>query len=485
MPPADDLAFQDNTLTEREAHVRAEVLDRKYTAFPSKKCDSEPVGFYRNSQTLPHKFGDACNPYPLVHVRDDILRTQNFCVAHRVSPQSGSVLKTELKNTIAKRMQGIQGEAAFETLARATELERQGRSIIHLEIGEPDFDTPAPVVQAGIEWLKKGKTHYAPVAGVFELREAIARRLTRRHGVAVDPGCVLISPGAKVMIFAMIHSFVDPGDEVIYTAPVYPAYESAVLMAGATPVQVVLDERREFRFSLEEMARRITPRTKMIVINTPQNPTGGVLTLEDLKKVGDLAVEHDLLILSDEIYSEIYYEAPTAGMLDVAGIQDRLLLVNGFSKTYAMTGWRVGYGVLPKALVPVVNLFMNNSVSSTSTFCQLAAIEAFSEETGRMVSRMVQEFRKRRDVFVDGLNSIPGIRCLRPRGAFYLFPNISSFGLSSRELADRLLTEAGVAVLPGTAFGAHGEGYIRMSFASSLPNIETALERIRDFVGRL
>jgi aspartate aminotransferase len=382
-------------------------------------------------------------------------------------------------------MQGVHGEAAFEMLARATELERQGRSIVHLEIGEPDFDTPAPIVSAGMDWLKKGKTHYAPVNGVRELREAIAGRLSGRHKTAVDPSCVLISPGAKVMIFAIIHSLVDPGDEVIYAAPVYPAYEAAVLMAGATPVPITLDESREFRFSLDEMARRITPRTRMIVINTPQNPTGGVLTLDDLKGVASLARQHDLLVLSDEIYSEIYYDTPTAGMLDVPDMSDRLLLVNGFSKTYAMTGWRVGYSVVPRDLVPTVNLFMNNSVSSTSTFCQLAAIEAFSPETAPIVAKMVHEFRKRRDVFVDGLNSIPGIRCLKPHGAFYLFPNITGLGRSSKEIADRLLNEAGVAALPGTAFGAQGEGYLRFSFANSLTNIETALERIRAFAATL
>src|SRR5262245_11021736 len=263
--------------------------------------------------------------------------TLNFARPSEENPQSGSNLKIESNQKIAKRMQGVQGEAAFETLARATELERQGRSIVHLEIGEPDFDTPAPIVRAGMEWLKQGKTHYAPVNGVRELREAIAYSLSGRHNASVDPSCVLVSPGAKVMIFAIIHSLVDPGDEVIYAAPVYPAYEAAVLMAGATPVQITLDESREFRFSLDEMARRITPRTKMIVINTPQNPTGGVLTLDDLKGVAKLAREHDLLILSDEIYSEIYYDGPTAGMLDIPGIADRLLLVNGFSKTYAMT----------------------------------------------------------------------------------------------------------------------------------------------------
>jgi len=382
-------------------------------------------------------------------------------------------------------MQGVQGEAAFETLARATELERLGRHIVHLEIGEPDFDTPQPVIQAGIESLKQGKTHYAPVNGVRDLRVAIAQWLSRRYRAEVDPACILVSPGAKVMIFAIIHSVVDPGDEVIYAAPVYPAYEAAVRMAGAVPVQVALEESREFRFSLDEMARRITPRTKMIVINSPQNPTGGVLTLEDLKGVAELARQHDLLVLSDEIYSEIYYDEPPSGMLEVPGMMDRLLLVNGFSKTYAMTGWRVGYSLVPADLVSTVNLFMNNSVSSTATFAQLAAVQAFTDETAITVNKMVQEFRKRRDVFVDGLNAIPGIRCLRPHGAFYLFPNISALGRPSKEIADRLLDEAGVAALPGTAFGQLGEGYLRLSFANSLPNIETALERIREFVGRL
>ena len=394
-------------------------------------------------------------------------------------------MRIELRSKIAKRMLGVQGEAAFETLARANELERQGRHIIHLEIGEPDFDTPQPIVEAGIHWLKEGKTHYAPVAGVRELRESIASHLSNLHSVEVAPSNVLISPGAKLMIFAVIHSLIDPGDEVIYPAPVYPAYEAAVRMAGATPVPIVLEESKEFRFSLNTLASSITPQTRMIVINTPQNPTGGVLTLDDLKGIGELARKHDLLILSDEIYSDIYYDIPSASMLDVPNVSDRLILVSGFSKTYAMTGWRIGYGIIPTDLLPAVNLFMNSSVSSTSTFCQLAAVEAFTSESSMAVHRMVEEFRRRRDVFVDGLNSIPGIRCLRPHGAFYLFPNISGLGRSSKEIADRLLNEAGVAALPGTAFGRHGEGYLRFSFANSLMNIETALDRIRNFTAQL
>ena len=395
------------------------------------------------------------------------------------------MLKTELKNRIAKRMLGVHGEAAFDTLARANALERQGRHIVHLEIGEPDFDTPAPIVAAGLNWLKKGKTHYAPVAGVMELREAVAGHLSKIHPTAVDAENILISPGAKMMIFAMIQSVIDPGDEVLYPAPAYPAYEAGVLMAGGKPIPIVLEEEKEFRFSLDELSRKITSRTKLIVINTPQNPTGGVLTHEDLIGLGELARENDLLILSDEIYSEIYYDAAPASMLDVPDIVDRLLLVNGFSKAYAMTGWRVGYGVVPRDLVSAVNLFMNNSVSSTATFSQLAAIEAFTPDTSSSVHAMVREFQNRRDIFVDGLNSIPGIRCLKPHGAFYLFPNISELGLSSKQLADRLLTEAGVALLPGTAFGKEGEGYLRLSFANSLENIQTALERIGQFVSRL
>jgi len=395
------------------------------------------------------------------------------------------VTKTEFKSRIAKRVHGVSGEAAFETLARASELERLGKDIIHLEIGEPDFDTPSPIVEAGVEWLRKGATHYSPVAGVLELREAVAAHLSGRHNIEVDPANVFISPGAKMMIFAMVHSVVDPGDEVVFAAPAYPAYEAAVTMAGATPIPVALEEDREFRFSPDELARSITPRTKMIIINSPQNPTGGVLTRQDLKGVGELARKHDVFILSDEIYSRIYYGEAPASALDIPGIRDRLLLVNGFSKAFAMTGWRVGYGIVPDDVAPTVNLFLNNSVSSTATFSQLAAIEAFTEETERSVKIMVHEFERRRDVLVDGLNGIPGVRCLRPGGAFYVFPNVAGLGLPSKEIADRLLDEAGVALLPGTAFGSHGEGYLRLSFASSIENIEAALERIERFVQRL
>lgn len=391
-------------------------------------------------------------------------------------------MKVDAKSRIAKRMQEVHGEAAFEMLGRATELERQGRSIIHLEIGEPDFDTPTPVVEAGIEWLKKGATHYSPTPGLWELRMAIARHLNSRHLAKIDPKNVLVTPGAKMMIFSIIQSIVDPGDEVIYPDPGYPAYEAAIRLAGAIPVPIRLEESKEFRFDLDELARLISRRTKMIAINSPQNPTGGVLTLADLKKIAELARKHDLLILSDEIYSEIYYADRPASILDVPNILDRVFVVNGFSKIYAMTGWRLGYGIVPENTFPAIDLFVNNTVSSTATFTQLAAMEAFTVESQRIAEGMVQEFHRRRDVFVDGLNSIPGIRCLKPPGAFYLFPNISGTRLASEEFANRLLNEAGVAALPGTAFGDYGAGYLRLSFANSLSNIESALERIRNFV---
>jgi len=394
-------------------------------------------------------------------------------------------VKLDTKSRIAKRMQGVRGEAAFEMLGRANELERQGRSIIHLEIGEPDFDTPEPVIRAGVEWLRKGATHYSPVPGVWDLRVAIARHLSSRHPQQIDPRNVIVTPGAKMMIFSMIHSVVDPGDEVICPEPAYPAYEAAIRMAGGTPVPLKLEEAKQFRFDYNELARVITPQTKMIVINSPQNPTGGVLTLDDLRKIGELTRKHDLLILSDEIYSEIYYADRPASILDVPNILDRVLFVNGFSKIYAMTGWRLGYGVIPEDTFPTIELFVNNSVSSAATFTQRAALEAFTPETEKATERMVAEFRKRRDVFADGLNSIPGIHCLKPLGAFYLFPNISEAGLSSDEFANRLLSEAGVAALPGTAFGDYGEGYLRLSFANSLADIQAALERIRNFVSQV
>jgi aspartate/methionine/tyrosine aminotransferase len=383
-------------------------------------------------------------------------------------------------------MQGIHSEAAFEVLARANALERQGRHIVHLEIGEPDFDTPPAIVKSAVDWLRKGATHYSPTQGIPELREAIARDLSSEHGVEIDPRNLHVSPGSKMMIFACIQSVVDPGDEVITADPGYPAYDAAVRMAGGVPVSVPANEANQFRFTVDDVKHRITSRTKLVVINSPQNPTGGVLTVNDLTRLSELAHEHDFLILSDEIYAKIYYEARPASMLDVPGVLDRLMLVNGFSKAWAMTGWRLGFGLIPRDVFPAVDLYLNTSVSATGTFTQRAAVDgAFVPETEKAIESMVAEFRKRRDVFADGLNAIPGIRCLKPAGAFYVFPNISGLGKTSKEIADRLLNEAGVAALPGTAFGTNGEGFLRFSFANSLSNIETALERIRAFVSTL
>jgi aspartate/methionine/tyrosine aminotransferase len=308
-------------------------------------------------------------------------------------------VKLDTKSRVAKRMQGIRGEAAFEMLARATELERQGRSIIHLEIGEPDFETPRPVISSPSIGFRRERRTIRLSRGIWELRTAIAAHLSSRHPQKIDPRRVLVTPGAKMMIYSIIQSMVDPGDEVICPDPSYPAYEAAIRMAGATPVSVKLDEAKEFRFDLNELARRITSRTKMIVINSPQNPTGGVLNLDDLRRIAELARKHDLLILSDEIYSEIYYADPPASILDIPNILDRVFFVNGFSKIYAMTGWRLGYGVVPEDAFQTIELFLNNSVSSTATFTQRAALEAFTPETEKITQGMVAEFRSRRDVF--------------------------------------------------------------------------------------
>jgi aspartate/methionine/tyrosine aminotransferase len=390
-------------------------------------------------------------------------------------------VKLEMKSRIAKRMQGIHGEAAFQMLGRATELERQGRSIIHLEIGEPDFDTPDPIVRAGIEWLKKGATHYSPVPGVWDLRTAIARHLSSEHPTKIDPGNILVTPGAKMMIFSIIQSIVDPGDEVICPDPSYPAYEAAIRMAGATPVRVKLEESKQFRFDLDQLARQITPRTKLITINSPQNPTGGVLTLDDLKKVADLARKHDLLILSDEIYSEIYYTDRPPSILDVPNILDRVFVVNGFSKIYAMTGWRLGYGIFPPKLYEYVRKLavnLHSCVNASAQYAGLAALKGPQDE----VHRMIAEFDKRRKVVVAGLNKLPGVSCATPKGAFYAFPNVKKTGWKAKELATALLDNTGVATIGGPDFGILGEGYIRLSYANSTENILKALARMGEFL---
>ena len=386
---------------------------------------------------------------------------------------------------IAQRMENVHGEAAFAMLARANELERAGQNIVHLEIGEPDFDTPRTIVDSAVDWLKRGATHYTGSAGIPELREAIAADIQRVFGIEVRAEQIVVGPGAKMMLFSTIMSVVDPGEEVIVPNPAFPAYEAAIEIARGKLVPVPLRESNEFRLRIEDLEAGITEKTRLVVLNSPQNPTGGVLTASDLEAIAELALKHDFLILSDEIYSEISYGQPHASMLHFPAVRDRLLLVHGFSKTFAMTGWRLGFAVLPPDLVETVVLFINSSVSCTAAFTQRAAVSAFSEDTRPAVEAMVSEFERRRDKIVDGLNAIDGIRCLRPNGAFYVFPNVEDLGIPSSVLADRLLDEAGVSALPGTAFGRYGEGYLRFSFANSLENIETALDRIDRFVGGL
>jgi len=379
---------------------------------------------------------------------------------------------------LADRMSRLGTEAAFEVATRARALEATGRSVIHLEIGEPDFDTPANIIAADKRALDAGWTHYPPAPGVPQLREAIARDSTLRRGVPVDPSQVIVTPGAKPIMFYAILALAQEGDEVIYPDPGFPIYESMTRFVGATPVPIPIRQENDFRLDPDELARLITPRTRLIILNSPANPTGGVLTREDLTRIADLAREHDIPILADEIYSRIVYEGECTSITTLPGMPERTIILDGFSKTYAMTGWRMGYAILPDSLVAPFTRLVINSVSGTSAHQQMAAAEALTGPQDA-VDEMVEEFRARRDLIVDGLNSIPGVRCLRPKGAFYVFPDISGTGMNGTEAADRLLNEAGVSVLPGTAFGSVGEHHLRISYANSRENISIALERMR------
>ncbi|MCS6964853.1 pyridoxal phosphate-dependent aminotransferase [Thermoflexus sp.] len=385
---------------------------------------------------------------------------------------------------LAQRMSRLGTETAFEVLARAKALEAQGREIIHLEIGEPDFDTPAHIKAAAMRALEEGYTHYTPAAGIPALRQTIAEYIRRTRGIPVGPENVVVVPGGKPIIFFSILALVEEDDEVIYPNPGFPIYESMIHYVGGRPVPLRLRMENEFRVDVEELARLITPRTRMLILNSPANPTGGVLTREDLAAIAELCVRHDLIVLSDEIYSRILYEGEHISIASFPGMLERTIILDGFSKTYAMTGWRLGYGVMPAPLAEAVTRLMINSNSCTAAFTQMAGITALTGPQDD-VDRMVAAFRERREVMVEGLNRIPGFRCLKPRGAFYAFPNIEGTGMSSRELASYLLEEAGVAVLSGTAFGEYGEGFLRLSFANSVENIQKALERIEKVVRRL
>jgi len=389
-----------------------------------------------------------------------------------------------MAHRVASRMQQLGTETAFEVLVRARALEAEGRDVVHLEIGEPDFDTPGHIVRAAQEALEGGWTHYGPSLGQQDLRAAIAQEVARTRGIAVDPAQVVVTPGAKPIMFYTIMALAEPGDEVIYPNPGFPIYESMISFVGATPVPLPLREQNAFRFDPEEFRALLSDRTRLVILNSPANPTGGVLGAADLAAVAEVARERDLVVLSDEIYGRILYEGEFASVAALDGMAERTVILDGFSKTYAMTGWRLGYGIYPRWLLPHVDRLIVNSVSCTAAFAQRGALAALTGSQ-EPVAQMVAEFRRRRDFVVDGLNRIPGISCLRPRGAFYVFPNVSRLGMSSKALADLLLQEAGVATLSGTAFGSYGEGYLRLSYANSLENLGKALERIAGAVERL
>ena len=384
----------------------------------------------------------------------------------------------------ADRMNRLGTETAFEVLARAKALEAQGRDVIHLEIGEPDFTTPAHIVEAGIQALREGHTSYTPSAGVMPLREAIARYINRSRGVTVDPAQVVVTPGAKPIMFFAILALLNPGDEAIYPNPGFPIYESMINYVGATPVALPLREEKGFRFDRDEFRGLVSDRTRLIILNSPQNPTGGVLTRADLEAVAEVARERKIMVLSDEVYDHILYDGEYVSFLSLPDVAPYTILLNGHSKTYAMTGWRLGYGVMPVALAEQITKLMVNSNSCTAGFTQQAGIAAL-EGPHNDVERMVNAFQKRRDVIVAGLNGIPGFRCANPAGAFYVFPNVEGTGVPSKDLAHYLLDKAGVAVLNGASFGAYGEGYLRLSYANSIENIERALERIKAAVAEL
>lgn len=385
---------------------------------------------------------------------------------------------------IADRMSRLGTESAFEVFARAKNLEAQGRSIIHLEIGQPDFPTPMNICAAAFQAMKDGHTGYAPAAGLLELRQAIAAHIAKTRGVDVEPETVVVTPGAKPIIFFTILALVNPGDEVIYPNPGFPVYESIINFIGAKPVPLPLREEVDFRFRIEDLVNAISDRTRLLILNSPQNPTGGLLTAEDLEAIAHLAIKHDFYVLSDEIYSRILYESNHQSILCFPGMRARTILLDGHSKTYAMTGWRLGYGIAPQPVTDQIVRLMINSNSCTCTFTQIAGIEALTGPQDSVV-QMVGEFKQRRDVLVDGLNAIPGIHCLRPAGAFYVFPNVQQLPLSCDKLADYLLNEAGVSVLTGTSFGKFGNGYLRLSCANSLENIREALQRIETAVHKL
>ncbi|MGB2837447.1 MAG: pyridoxal phosphate-dependent aminotransferase [Candidatus Sulfotelmatobacter sp.] len=384
---------------------------------------------------------------------------------------------TQHELQLARRMSRLGTETAFEVLNKARALERQGKSIIHLEIGEPDFDTPANVIEAGVDALHKGWTHYGPSAGLPELRQTIADYVSRTRSVKVSPDEVVVVPGGKPIIFFTILALIDEGDEVVYPNPGFPIYESMIHYVGGKAVPIHLREERDFSLDVDELASLITDRTRLIILNSPQNPTGGVMQRRDVEQVAQIIGDRNILVLSDEIYSRLLFEGEHFSIMSVPGMQERTILLDGFSKTYAMTGWRMGYGVMRPDLAAHITRLSTNSTSCTASFTQIAGIEALRGDQ-KSVDQMCAEFKRRRDVFVAGLNKIKGFSCRLPKGAFYVFPNIIKTGWKSKPLADALLEQAGIAALSGTAFGEFGEGYLRFSVANSLENLQQALDRL-------
>ena len=385
---------------------------------------------------------------------------------------------------LAQRMERIGVESAFDVLVKAQDLKAAGRSVVHLEIGEPDFPTPHNIVEAAKRALDEGWTHYGPTQGLPELREAIAAYISSTRNISVGPEHVCVVPGGKPIIFFPMLALLEPGDEVIYPDPGFPIYHSMIRFLEAKPVPIPLIESRGFSLDLDLLRDRLTERTKLLILNSPQNPTGGVIPKQDIEEIANLIRDRDLIVLSDEIYARIYYTEETPfSITSVPGMLEKTIILDGFSKTYAMTGWRIGYGVMPEWLVDAVNKLMVNSNSCTASFTQRAAIEALTGPQTE-VEKMVAEFRRRRDAFCAALGEVPGFRCASPGGAFYAFPNVEATGIPSKKLADFLLEEAGVSCLNGGAFGEHGEGYIRFSYANSMDNLMEAARRMKDISKR-
>lgn len=385
----------------------------------------------------------------------------------------------------AIRMSRLGTETAFEVLAKARALEAKGKEVVHLEIGEPDFETPRNIREAAKKAIDDGYTHYGPSAGLPELRSVIAEYISKTRNMKVDPDEVVVTPGAKPIIFFTILTWLRPGDEVILPSPGFPIYESMVNFVGAKPVLLPLREENDFSFTVDDFKKLVTPLTKMVILNSPQNPTGGVVDKETLRGIAEIiGGDEDILVLSDEVYSEIIYEGEHHSIASIPAMKNQTVLLDGFSKTFAMTGWRAGYGVMNRELAQHIARLQTNSNSCTASFTQMACIEALTGPKDD-VKKMVAEFKKRRDVIVSGLNKIPGFSCKNPHGAFYVFPNITKTKKSSKELADYLLNDAGVAALSGTSFGAYGKGYLRFSYANSIANIEKALKKIDDAVKKL